>query len=158
MQKKIIRRKAKEEFFMKQLKVGVLPGKINEVVLEDGATYRDALNLEGLNPEGYDVKVDNRTITDLDQTIQSGDQLILLVQKVKGNSFKTVKVGVLPGKIQDFAVEEGKTIQEVLNIADLSTEGYDVKVDSQTVTDLNGTYVTDRTNLILLVQKVKGNN
>jgi sulfur carrier protein ThiS len=69
---------------------------------------------------------------------------------------KTVRVGIMPGKIEEYAVEEGMTISQVLELAGLSAEGYDVKVDGAKVNPAFAT-ITSGTNLILLVKQLKGN-
>jgi hypothetical protein len=69
---------------------------------------------------------------------------------------KLVRVGMMPGRISEYAVAVGTPISEVLAMADLSASGYDVKVDGNAVTDLS-TAVTSETNLILLAKQVKGN-
>lgn len=68
----------------------------------------------------------------------------------------TVRVGMMPGKIDEFAVEEGAKVADVLETAQLSPQGYDVKVDGETV-DPNSKAVDENTSLILLVKQVKGN-
>lgn len=70
---------------------------------------------------------------------------------------KTLRVGIMPGRISEYAVAEGTTIAEVLELAGLDSSGYDVKVDGEKVTDVNTATVTSSTNLILLVKQVKGN-
>ena len=70
---------------------------------------------------------------------------------------KTVRVGIMPGRITEYAVEEGQSISEVLSMASLDPTGYDVKVDGVKVTDLDGTTITATTSLILLAKQVKGN-
>jgi hypothetical protein len=69
---------------------------------------------------------------------------------------KTIRVGVMPGKITEVVVETGTPINDVIALADLSAAGYDVKVDGTKITDLN-TPVTGTTNLVLLAKQVKGN-
>ncbi len=70
---------------------------------------------------------------------------------------KTVRVGMMPGRIEEFAVEVGTSIDEVLNMANLCPAGYDVKVDGAKVEDLSSTFITEGTNLILLAKQIKGN-
>lgn len=67
----------------------------------------------------------------------------------------TVRIGAMPGRINEFALLEGTSLQEAIAIAELSTEGYDVKVDGQVISDLSTP--VGAANLILLTQKVKGN-
>jgi len=71
---------------------------------------------------------------------------------------KTIRVGQMPGKISEYVVEVGASIAQVIELAGLSAQGFDVKVDGNAVTDLNGTYVTQNTNLIILAKQVKGNS
>lgn len=67
---------------------------------------------------------------------------------------KTVRVGMMPGRINEFVVESNTTIEEVLQLAELNPAGYDVKVDGNKVEDFTATI--DDANLILLVKQVKG--
>ena len=69
---------------------------------------------------------------------------------------KTVRVAIMPGNIWEYAVLEGITISKVLELAGLSAEGYDVKVDGAKVNPADAT-ITSGTNLILLVKQLKGN-
>ena len=67
---------------------------------------------------------------------------------------KTVRVGMMPGKINEFVVEDNTTIEKMLQLAELNPTGYDVKIDGNKVEDLTATI--DDANLILLVKQVKG--
>ena len=67
---------------------------------------------------------------------------------------RTVKVGKMPGKITEVVVDQQTTIGEALSYAELSPEGYDIKVDGniKSADDLVG-----NANLIILAKQVKGN-
>ena len=145
---------------MKTVRVGMMPGRINEYAVEVGQSIADVIALAELDATGYDVKVDGEKVTDLHSTVVTeGTNLILLAKQVKGNgNVKTVRVGVMPGRINEFAVEVGQSIASVLELAELDANGYEVKIDGQKVTDLENTYVTQATNLILLAKQVKGNS
>lgn len=69
---------------------------------------------------------------------------------------KLVKVGIMPGRITEVAVELGQSIASVIELAGLDSEGYEVKVDGETV-NAEETTIQPETNLILLVRQVKGN-
>lgn len=69
---------------------------------------------------------------------------------------KTIRVGAMPGRINEFAVEEGTSIAKVLELAELNPTGYDVKVDGVNVNPAE-TFVNANTNLVLLTKQVKGN-
>ena len=139
---------------MKTIKIGVMPGRIEELAVEAGTTIEQAIAVAGLDATGYDIKVDGNTVTDLNATVDNAG-IILLVKQVKGNS-GMIKIGVMPGRIEEYAVEEGTTIAQAIESAGLDTSGYDVKVDGSTVTDLNSP-VND-SGIILLVKQVKGNS
>lgn len=68
---------------------------------------------------------------------------------------KVVKVGVMPGRIQEYAVDEQSTIASVLETAGLDATGYEVKADGTKITDLNSP--VNGYNLVLLTKQVKGN-
>lgn len=70
---------------------------------------------------------------------------------------KTIRVGMMPGKIQEIAVRTGMKISECLQIAGLNPSGYTVKVDGVKCDDVTSAVVGNNTNLILLAKEVKGN-
>ena len=72
------------------------------------------------------------------------------------SNVKTVRIGQMPGRINEYAVNENMTITEALSIAGLDVNGYEVKVDGSKVTDMNA--LVGSANLILLAKQVKGNN
>jgi galactitol-specific phosphotransferase system IIB component len=145
----------------RSIRVGQMPGRINEYLVDDLASVASVLELAGLSASGYDVKIDGAAVTNLNQVV-GGANLIVLAKQVKGNAgfgdvTKSVRVGQMPGRIQEYIVAEGASIASVIELAELSAAGYDVKVDGQAVTDLEGTKVTQSTNLIVLAKQVKGN-
>lgn len=68
---------------------------------------------------------------------------------------KIIRVGKMPGKITEVVVQVGTKVSEVLELAELNSNGFDIKVNGQ-LSDLNAT-ITDDTELIILSQQVKGN-
>lgn len=135
------------------LRIGQLPGRINEFAVEAGTTLEQALTIAEINPDGFEVKVDGVKVTDFNTDV-SGAGLVLLSKMVKGNS-GMVRIGQLPGRIQEFAVEAGTTLEQALTIAELNADGFEVKVDGVKVTDFNTSI--DGAGLILLSKMVKGN-
>lgn len=141
----------------KIVKVGVMPGEVKELVLEEGTTVAKALEIAGLNADGYEVKVDGNKVSDFNNaTITSSTNLILLTQQVKGNAGGLVKIGVMPGEVKEYFVEEGTTIADAIANANIDPSGYEIKVDGQKVDPASAT-VSNNTSLILLTQQVKGN-
>lgn len=68
---------------------------------------------------------------------------------------RTIKVGQMPGRITEFAVDSTQTFAEVIALAGLDSTGYEVKADGRKITDLNEQ--VGSTNLVLLAKQVKGN-
>lgn len=138
----------------KVLRVGKMPGRITEVVVEVGTSIKDVLEIAGLDANGFEIKVDGNAAT-LDTVVKEDTNLVILAQQVKGNSEKIVRVGKMPGRITEVLVQPGMKVGEVLNMANLDPTGFEIKVDGQ-ASSLDAT-VTEDTNLIILAAQVKGN-
>ena len=139
------------------VKVGQLPGSINEYALNDGATVSDALTAASLSPRGFEIRV-NGAVADPSRRLFS-DALVLLVKQVKGNmpaaSFITVKVGKLPGQIKEIALNGGRTVADAIGAAGLEMkDGQEIRVDGVPA-DKGKNLRANQT--VLIVKKVKGN-
>ena len=66
------------------VKVGVVPGSVNEFVLEDGAKVSAALDMAGLSATGYSITVNGASATV--DTLLSNESRILLTKSIKGNA------------------------------------------------------------------------
>jgi cellobiose-specific phosphotransferase system component IIB len=139
---------------VKTVRVGSMPGAINEFAVNVGDTIASVLTLAGLSAAGKEIKVDGVTKSASD-VITASTNLVLLTAQVKGNSIKTVRVGSMPGAINEYAVNVGDTIASVLSLAGLSASGKEIKVDG--VTKSSSDVITASTNLVLLTAQVKGN-
>jgi len=133
------------------VKVGKMPGRVGEYALPEGATVREALVTAELDSQGYEIKVNGAPAT-LDTVLNNGDN-VLLVQLVKGN-MPIVKVGKMPGRVEEYAVNEGATVAEALELAELDSTGYEIKVNGAPA---NSSTVLREGDNVLLVQIVKGN-
>lgn len=143
---------------VKMVRVGSMPGKIGEYAIETGTSIKEVLNIAGLGTDNYEVKVDGVKVTDFEGTfVTDYTNMVLVAKQVKGNMDKMVRIGTMPGRIEEYALQTGTSIADVLNSAGFGTAGYEVKVDGVKVEDFNNTYVTEYTNLILLAKQVKGN-
>jgi hypothetical protein len=76
-----------------------------------------------------------------------------LTKQIKGNAL--VKVGVMPGRVNEVYVEDSATVAQILAVAEVNADGYEVKVDGVKVTDFNT--VAGTAGLILLTKQIKGN-
>lgn len=143
---------------IKTVRVGQMPGQINEFAVEVGTSISALIQLAGLTATGFEVKVDGSTVSNLSGTfVTASTNLVILAKQVKGNAVKTVRVGQMPGQINEYAVEEGTTIKALIALAGLNTQGFEVKVDGRSVTNLDAEKVTSSTNLVILAKQVKGN-
>jgi hypothetical protein len=139
---------------MSTVKIGVMPGRVQEFAIESTTTFNELFAIADVNPDGYEVKADGVKVTDF--TTQVGTtQLVLLAKLVKGNVDVTVKIGVMPGRVQEFAVSTETTYNELFALAEVSPEGYEVKADGVKITDFNAQIGTVA--LVLLAKLVKGN-
>ena len=135
----------------KIIRVGSMPGKIQEVAVEVGTTIKEVLEIAELEVAGKEVKIDG-VVSELTDVVTESTKLVLLVSRVKGNGL--VKIGVMPGRITEIAVEDDATVAEIIEIAELDAEGYEVKVDG-VKSELDT--VAGTAKLVLLARKVKGN-
>lgn len=69
---------------MLKIKVGVFPGKVDEFVVENGTTVREALELAGISvSDEQEVKVDG-VATDYNAEIPSTASMVLVTKRIKG--------------------------------------------------------------------------
>lgn len=66
------------------VRVGCLPGKIEEIALNGGRTVENALEAVDLEPEGYEIRVNGRPAEPASELVE--DDTVLLVKKIKGNN------------------------------------------------------------------------
>ena len=66
-----------------------------------------------------------------------------------------IKVGVFPGKVEEFAVEDGTTVREALDLAGISVGAeQEVKVDG-VVADYNSE-IPSTASMVLVTKRIKG--
>lgn len=138
----------------KLVKVGVMPGRVSEVAVEEGMKVSDVLALAELSPAGYQVKMDGEVVNG-DAVITSTTSLILLSKQIKGNADVVVKVGIMPGRITEFVASSDDTVADLLGMAELSASGYQIKLDGTVVS--KDTVIGENAKLILLSKQIKGN-
>jgi len=68
---------------------------------------------------------------------------------------KTIKAGTVPGVLETYAIEDGQTVADVLELAEISPEGRTVMVNGVTVTNFATSPADNAT--IVVTQKIKGN-
>jgi hypothetical protein len=68
---------------------------------------------------------------------------------------QTVKIGVVNGQVREYAPEEGTTIAQAIDMAELSIDGYEVVVNGVKTSSLTAPVANGDT--ILLAKQIKGN-
>lgn len=111
------------------VKVGIMPGKMQMVTLDEGRTVADAIRVANINPSGYELKLNGQTTSDFNSTVEDGNT-IFLVKMIKGNAdYICVEVSekdsMLPA--ETFGVEKNSSIIDVLSayVDDICDE-YDI--------------------------------
>ena len=68
---------------MLKIKVGMMPGRLVEVVVEEGTTAREIFDIAGVELSNHEIRLDGEKI-DLDRTIYNGS-LLVAMKMIKGN-------------------------------------------------------------------------
>lgn len=69
---------------MMKIKVGMMPGRLVEVVVEEGTTAREIFKIAEVELSNHEIRLDGEKI-DLDKTINNGS-LLVAMKMIKGNS------------------------------------------------------------------------
>lgn len=69
---------------MMKIKVGMMPGRLVEVVVEEGTTAREIFKVAEVELSNHEIRLDGEKI-DLDKTINNGS-LLVAMKMIKGNS------------------------------------------------------------------------
>ena len=136
---------------MLNIKVGVMPGKLEEVIAEEGTKVRDIFTLAEIDIEGYELRLDGEKVKEYDE-VQSGN-LLLAMKKIKGNS-SVLKVGVMPGKLTEIVLGYETTAFEAFDIAEIDVTGYEIRLDGEKI---DGDCIVHGGNLLVAMKKIKGN-
>lgn len=136
---------------MMKIKVGMMPGKLVEVVVEQGSTAREIFEVAGVELSNHEVRLDGEKI-DLDRTINNGN-LLVAMKMIKGN-MPSIKVGMMPGKLEVVEYTEGDTAYEIFERANIGLSNHEVRLDGEKIaidTKINNG------NLLVAMKMIKGN-
>lgn len=120
------------------VKVGVMPGKMTALFLDEGRTIADAIRVANIDPSGFDLKHNGRSTSDFNEIVMDNDT-VFLVKRIKGNygdEKNYIAVGLKHDGCEDnYGVEEGTTVIEFLGtyteISD--ADDYDLFVNGEPV-------------------------
>ena len=136
---------------MLKIKVGMMPGKLIEVVTNEGATAREIFETAGVELSNHEIRLDGEKI-DLDRTIHNGN-LLVAMKMIKGN-MPSIKVGMMPGKLEVIEYTEGETAYEIFERANIGLSNHEVRLDGEKIaldTKVNNG------NLLVAMKMIKGN-
>ena len=103
-----------------KVKVGKIPGRTQVVELNEGATIADALKAADLSVSGYELRLSGTVTEDFNKEVKDGD-MVLLAQKIKGNSDDDDEVKFVELNEEEYAMKKDDTV------LDLLLEGEDTK-------------------------------
>ena len=136
---------------MLKIKVGMMPGKLVEVVVEQGSTAREIFEVAGVELSNHEVRLDGEKI-DLDRTIHNGN-LLVAMKMIKGN-MPSIKVGMMPGRLEVVEYTEGESAYEIFERANIGVSNHEVRLDGEKIaldTRINNG------NLLVAMKMIKGN-
>ena len=137
---------------MRTVKAGMMPGRLMEVVVEDATTVGQVFELSGIEiPTGYEVRMDGEKVT---MDTRASGNLIVASKMIKGNA--TIKVGTMPGRLVEVAVEGTETVAQVFEIAGVALlSGYELRADG---TKVDASQSISGANLVVQSKMIKGNS
>ena len=136
---------------MKNVKVVLFPGAPVNVEVEGNETVREVFEKAGLDYIGRELKIDGRAVNE-DDLIGNANMLIAM-KKIKGNA--ELKVVNFPGAPQVVFVNEGMTVREAFEQANIDFEGRELKLDGRQV-DIDDLVEGGR--MLIAMKKIKGND
>lgn len=134
------------------IKVGVMPGKLQEVVVGEGLSAREIFDLAGVIVSNHEVRLDGEVI-DIDDDLQGG-RLLVAMKQIKGN-MATIKVGNMPGKLSELQITGNETARELFELAGVTISNHEIRLDGNVISE--NTYVNNG-RLLVSMKQIKGNS
>ena len=137
---------------MMKIKVGMMPGRLVEVVVEEGTTAREIFKVAEVELSNHEIRLDGEKI-DLDKTINNGS-LLVAMKMIKGN-MPTIKVGMMPGRLEVVNYTEGETAQQIFNKTNIEVSNHEIRLDGEKIS-LDTTI--NNGGLLVAMKMIKGNS
>lgn len=137
---------------MMKIKVGMMPGRLVEVVVEEGTTAREIFKVAEVELSNHEIRLDGEKI-DLDKTINNGS-LLVAMKMIKGN-MPTIKVGMMPGRLEVVEYTEGETAQQIFNKTNIELSNHEIRLDGEKIS-LDTTI--NNGGLLVAMKMIKGNS
>lgn len=135
---------------MLSLKVGLMPGKLVEVAIEEGMTVGEIFEVAEVTISNHDIRLDGEKV-ELDKKVYSGN-LLVATKQIKGNA--TIKVGLMPGKLSEIVYEEGMPVSDLFTYAGITVDNHDIRLDGEKVSMDTKVYSGS---LLVATKQIKGN-
>ena len=132
------------------LKVGVMPGRLVEVIVEEGTTVREIFGIAGIEISNHEIRLDGEKI-ELNNVINEG-RLLVAMKMIKGNA--EIKVGVMPGKLVSVELHEGDRAHDVFERAGIEVSNHEIRLDGDKI---NIDTAINNGNLLVAMKMIKGN-
>lgn len=136
---------------MLKIKVGMMPGKLIEVVVEQGSTAREIFEVAGVELSNHEIRLDGEKI-DLDRTIHNGN-LLVAMKMIKGN-MPSIKVGLMPGKLTTVEFNQGDSARQIFDLAGIEISNHEIRLDGNKI-DIDSSI--NNGGLLVGMKQIKGN-
>ena len=136
---------------MLNLKVGVMPGKLVEVVVEEGTSAREVFSVAGVEIANHEIRLDGNKI-DLDTKVNSGN-LLVAMKMIKGN-MPSIKVGLMPGKLTTVEFNQGDSARQIFDLAGIEISNHEIRLDGNKI-DIDTSI--NNGGLLVGMKQIKGN-
>ena len=134
------------------IKVGMMPGRLEEIVVEENTSARKIFELAGIEVSNHEIRLDGEKI-DIDSNINSGN-LLVAMKMIKGN-MPVIKVGMMPGRLESIEYTEGQFASEIFEKANIELSNHEIRLDGEKInidTRISGG------NLLVAMKMIKGNS
>lgn len=136
---------------MKNVKVVLFPGAPVNVEVEGNETVREVFEKAGLDYVGRELKIDGRAVNEND--LIGNANMLIAMKKIKGNA--ELRVVNFPGAPQVISVNEGMTVREAFEKANIDFEGRELKLDGRQVDMYD---LVEGGRMLIAMKKIKGND
>ena len=134
------------------IKVGVMPGKLQEVVVDGELTAKEIFELAEVDYEGHEIRLDGNRIN-IDEKVNNGN-LLVAMKMIKGNA-NIIKVGIMPGKLQEIEFTPGEIARHIFEKVEIDTNNMEIRLDGNKI-DIDTR--VENGNLLVAMKMIKGNS
>ena len=134
------------------IKVGVMPGKLQEVVVDGELTAKEIFELAEVDYEGHEIRLDGNRIN-IDEKVNNGN-LLVAMKMINGNA-NIIKVGIMPGKLQEIEFTPGEIARHIFEKVEIDTNNMEIRLDGNKI-DIDTR--VENGNLLVAMKMIKGNS